>query len=114
MPNQAKQSRRQEKARQVKSSRVRCWGVAVSHFFLPPLASIVYASKTGRWAPTIVATGVGVVGIPLAIVDMGITACIAAPLTSAAMIINQVKDDRRRQKFIGPEEADAIFFAKSF
>ena len=30
------------------------------------------------------------------------------------MIINQVKDDRRRQQFIGPEEADMAAFSKGF
>jgi hypothetical protein len=30
------------------------------------------------------------------------------------MIINQVKDDRRRQQFISPEEADMAAFAKGF
>lgn len=108
----AEYQKEKEQLRQTKSARVRCWGVAVSHLFLPPIASIVYAVKTGKWTGTLVATGVGVVGIPLAVVDFGVTAAIAAPITSAAMIINQVKDDRRRQQFIGPEEADMAYFAR--
>ena len=103
-----------EEMRQIKSARVRCWGVALSHLFVPPIVSIVYATKTGKWAPTLVATGVGVVGIPLMAVDLGITLGVVAPVTSAAMIINQVKDDRRRQQFIGPEQADMAYFAKGF
>ena len=103
-----------EEMRQIKSARVRCWGVAVSHFFLAPLASVIYATKTGKWAPTLVATGVGVVGIPMMAIDLGVTLGIAAPVTSAAMLINQVKDDRRRQQFIGPEQADMAYFAKEF
>ena len=103
-----------EEMRQVKSARVRCWGVAVSHLFVPPIASIIYATKTGKWAPTLVATGIGVVGIPLMMVDLGITIGVVAPVTSAAMLINQVKDDRRRQQFIGPEQADMAYFAKEF
>ena len=55
-----------------------------------------------------------VVGVPLAVVDMGITAGLLAPITSAVMIVNQVKDDRRRQGFIGPEEADVAYFSRSF
>ena len=47
-------------------------------------------------------------------IDLGITLGIAAPVTSAAMLINQVKDDRRRQQFIGPEQADMAYFAKGF
>lgn len=103
-----------EQVRQVKSARVRCWGVALSHLFVPPIASIIYATKTGKWAPTLVATGVGVVGVPLMAVDLGITLGVVAPVTSAAMLINQVKDDRRRQQFIGPEQADMAYFAKGF
>ena len=104
----------EEQMRQIKSSRVRCWGVALSHCILPPISSVVYATKTGKWAPTLVATGVGVIGIPLMAVDLGITLGVVAPVTSAAMIINQVKEDRRRQQFIGPEQADMAYFAKGF
>ena len=103
-----------EEFRQVKSARVRCWGVALGHLFLPPVASIVYATKTEKWAPTLVATGVAVVGIPLAMADMGLTAAVAAPVTSALMTINQIKDDRKRKQFVGPEEADVAYFSRSF
>ena len=105
---------RKEEARQVNSARVRCWGVALGHFFLPPVASVAYAVKTGKWAPTLFATGAAVVATPIAAVDLGITLAVVPPLTSAVMIINQVKDDRRRQQFISPEEADMAAFAKGF
>ena len=51
-----------EDFRQVKSSRVRCWGVVLAHFFMAPVASVVYSAKTERWAPTLAATGVFAVG----------------------------------------------------
>lgn len=103
-----------EDFRIVKSSRVRCWGVIVSHILLPPVASVVYSAKTENWAPTAIATGVAVIGIPMAVFDAGLTFGIVAPVTSAAMIVNQVKDDRKRAKFIGPEEADVAYFSRSF
>jgi len=103
-----------ENFRQIKSSRVRSWGAVVGHIILPPVASAVYCSKTEKWAPFFIGTGVAVVGIPLAVIDMGITAGVFAPIASAAMIVNQVKDDRRRQGFIGPEEADVEYFSQSF
>jgi hypothetical protein len=103
-----------EDLRQVKSSRVRAWAVATGHILLAPLASVVYCTKTEKWTPFFVGTGMAVVGIPLAVIDMGVTSGILAPITSAAMIINQVKDDRRRQGFIGPEEADVAYFSRSF
>ena len=103
-----------EHVRQIKSARVRCWGIALSHFLIAPLASVVYATKTGKWAPTMIATGAAVVAVPIAAVDYGITLSLAPPITSAVMLINQVKDDRRRQQFIGPEQADMAYFAKGF
>ena len=103
-----------EDYRQVKSSRIRCWGVALAHFFLPPVASVVYATKTEKWAPTLVATGVAAVGVPLMVVDLGITLTVAAPVTSAVMTINQIKEDRKRKGFLGPEQADVAYFSRSF
>ena len=120
-PAPVKEQRRETRAtstgenfRQIKSSRVRAWGTVASHVFLPPVASAVYCSKTEKWAPFFIGTGMAVVGVPLAFVDMGITAGLLAPITSAVMIVNQVKDDRRRQGFIGPEEADVAYFSRSF
>ena len=103
-----------ENFRQIKSSRVRAWGAVVGHIILPPVASAVYCAKTEKWAPFLIGTGVAVVGAPLALIDMGITMGFVAPVTSAVMIVNQVKDDRRRQGFIGPEEADVEYFSRSF
>ena len=103
---------KKEEQRQLKSARVRCWGVALTHVLLPPVASVIYGSKVGKWAPTLAATGVAVVAVPIMAVDAGITLSIAPGLTSAVMLINQVKDDRKRQQFIGPEEADMAYFAR--
>ena len=102
----------QEEVRSLKSARVRCWGVAAAHFVLPPAASAVYCSKTGKWLPFAVGTGVAFAGIPLAIFDLGFTAAIGAPAASAALIINQVQEDRRKNKFTLPEEADAAYFSR--
>ena len=101
-----------EEERQIKSARTRCWGVALSHFILAPVASIAYGVKVGKWAPTLTATGVALVATPVAMIDYGITFTLVPPITSAVMIINQVKDDRRRQQLIGPEQADAAYFAR--
>ena len=103
-----------EDFRQIKSSRVRCWGVVLAHFFMAPVASVVYSAKTERWAPTLAATGVFAVGLPLAVVDAGLTASIAAPVTSIVMTVNQVKEDRKRKGFVSPEQADAAYFGRSF
>ncbi len=103
-----------EDFRQIKSSRVRCWGVVLAHFFMAPVASVVYSAKTERWAPTLAATGVFAVGVPLVVVDAGLTATLAAPVTSIVMTVNQVKEDRKRKGFVSPEQADAAYFSRSF
>ena len=54
----------------LKRARTRCWGIALAHFFLAPVASVVYAAKTENWLPTAVGTGVFVLGMPLTLVDV--------------------------------------------
>ena len=52
----------------LKRAKTRCWGIWLSHFFLAPVASAVYSAKTNNWVPFGVATGVAVVGLPLALI----------------------------------------------
>ena len=73
---------------------------------------MIYATKTGKWAPTAISTGIAVVCVPVAVVDAGITLSFVPPTASAVMLINQVKKDRNRQQFVGPEEADMAYFSK--
>ena len=80
----------------LKRAKTRCWGIWLSHFFLAPVASAVYSAKTNNWLPFGVATGVAVVGLPLAIIDLGITTAIAAPITSAAMLSKDMKHAARK------------------
>ena len=91
-------------------AKTRCWGIWVSHLFLAPVASIVYASKTNNWMPTAIATGIAVVGLPLAVIDIGITTGIIAPVTSAAMLTGKVQEARRKKGIFLPEEAEAALY----
>ena len=91
----------------LKQARVRVWGVVVSHLVAAPIASVVYAIKTENWVPTLVGTGVAIVGIPLALVDLGITASIGAPVASAALFIKRGIHKRQEHQFLTPEQADA-------
>ena len=93
-----------------KRAKTRCWGVWVSHLLCAPIASVVYAAKTENWLPTCVATGVAVVGIPLAMIDLGFTAGIAAPVTSAAMLCGKVSEARTKRKVFMPEQAEAELY----
>ena len=91
----------------LKRAKTRCWGIYLSHLFLAPVASCVYAAKTNNWLPTAVATGIAVVGLPLAVFDIGITTGLVAPVTSAVMLSNKVQEARRKKGIMMPEEAEA-------
>lgn len=94
----------------LKRAKTRCWGIWLSHFFLAPVASAVYSAKTNNWLPFGIATGVAVVGIPLAVIDIGITTGIVAPITSAAMLTGKVQESRRKKGIFLPEEAEAKLY----
>lgn len=96
--------------KELNQAKTRCWGIWVSHLFLAPVASVVYGAKTNNWVPTAVATGIAVVGLPLALLDLGITTGIIAPVTSAAMLTGKVCESRRKRGILAPEQADAKIF----
>ena len=96
----------------LKQARVRVWGVVASHLVAAPVASVVYAIKTENWVPTLVGTGVAIVGLPLAMIDLGITASIIAPVTSAALFIKRGMTKRQEFQFLTPEQADLALFEK--
>ena len=91
-------------------AKTRCWGIWVSHLLLAPVGSIVYAAKTNYWIPTVVGTGIALVGIPLAVIDLGITAGIAAPVTSAAMLTGKVCESRRKRGILTADQAEQKIF----
>ena len=94
----------------LKRAKTRCWGIWLGHFFLAPVASGVYAAKTSYWLPFALGTGIAVVGLPLALFDLGITSAIVAPVTSAAMLSNKVQEARRKKGIFLPEEAEAALY----
>ena len=96
----------------LKQARTRVWGVVVSHLVAAPIASVVYALKTENWIPTLVGTGVAIVGLPLAMVDLGITATIVAPVSSAGLFIQRTLKKREENQLLTPEQADVALFEK--
>ena len=96
----------------LKQARVRVWGVVASHLLAAPVASVVYAIKTENWVPTLVGTGVAIVGLPLALVDLGITTTIVAPVASASLFIKRSLKKREEFQFLTPEQADVALFEK--
>ena len=92
----------------LKLARVRQGMNGLFHFLLAPVASVYYGSKTGYWMPTLAATGVAVVAVPLAVVDLGFTFAVAPPLTSCLMMCNKSSEKRRQLGILMPEQADAL------
>ena len=88
------------KQAQIKSGNV-FWG----HFFGGPIASFYYANKTSNWVPTMVASGVAIVTLPMAVIDAGFTFCIAPAVVSGAMLINKANSKREELGIVMPEEA---------
>jgi hypothetical protein len=97
-----------EQIKDIKLARVRQGLNGLAHFVAGPIASVYYGSKTGYWMPTLAATGVAVIGLPLALVDMGLTFALAAPVTSCLLMCNQSSEKRRQLGILLPEQADAM------
>ena len=73
-----------------------------------PIGSIVYGAKTGYWVPTLAATGVAVAGIPLALLDFGMTSLLGAPICSTIVLCTASNDRRRKLGIQMPYEADQM------
>ena len=101
-----------EKVQAVKQARVRVGVSWLLHLFtIGPIASVVYSAKTENWVPFLAATGVAVVGVPVAALDLGFTFLVAPPVTSALLIQTKAGERRRQLGIFGPEQADAMMFS---
>jgi hypothetical protein len=92
----------------LKLARVRQGLNGLAHFISGPIASVYYGAKTGYWLPTLAATGVAVVAVPVAVIDLGFTLAVAPPLTSCLMMCNKSSEKRRQLGILMPEQADAL------
>jgi len=97
-----------EQIADLKVARVRQGLCGLSHFLCAPVASVVYGAKTGYWMPTLAATGVAVIAVPVALVDLGFTLTVAPSLTSCLMMCNKSSETRRKLGILMPEQADAM------
>ena len=96
---------------EINLARTRCYGIVAWHVVCPPIASVSYAAKTGKWGATVAATLTAAVGVPTALLDGGTTFFFAAPVVSVLLNIKQVTDGRKRLGITAPEQADAMKFA---
>ena len=98
------------KVNDAKQARVRCGPMWLFHLFtIPPVVSIVYASKTGNWIPTLAATGAAVVALPIAMIDLGFTLAVAPPITSAVLFTTAATSKRNKLGIIDPLQADQVY-----
>ena len=93
---------------EAKQASVRYWSVVLGHLFLPPVSSLYYAVKTNLWKPFLWASGTAVICIPISVIDAGISLSLIPPATSAAIIITNTQEKRRKLQVFGPEQADQI------
>ena len=92
----------------LKLARVRQGMNGLFHALTAPIASVYYGAKTGYWMPTLAATGVAVVALPLAALDLGLTFAVAPPVTSCLMMCSKSSEKRRKLGILMPEQADAM------
>ena len=94
--------------KEVKLAAVRQVICGFSHGLFGPLSSLYYGCRTGYFIPTLAATGVFALSVPVALIDFGFTAAVAPPITSAALFISKSGEARRKMKISVPEQADAM------
>ena len=96
----------------IQQARTRIWAIILLHILCSPLGSAIYSGKQNNWLAFGAGTGIFIVGLPLAIFDLGITAFILAPVASILILANKSTEARRRLGIFGPEQADALQYAK--
>ena len=80
----------------LKASAVRCTPMWLLHLLVPPIVSVAYCSKMGKWTPAIAATAAACVTLPLDIAGTAVLTMIVPPAISAAMITKTVTGSRKK------------------
>ena len=102
-----------QEAKLANTARNRIWAIVFLHILCSPVGSAVYSGKQGNWLAFGAGTGLFIVGLPLAIVDLGLTAFILAPVASCRILANKGTESRRRLGIFAPEQADALVYGSS-
>ena len=89
-----------------KMAAVRLWAMWIGHLAFAPGSSLYYTARTGYWMPFALGTALGIFGLPLMIIDFGLTAFILAPVASALAIQTKTKECRRKLNVEYPEDVE--------
>lgn len=99
---------KKERSKVLKLAAVRTGPMIGFHLLCAPVASVVYATKTGEWLPTAAGTGVFVFGLPFALFDLGLTALIGSCAASCILFANKANESRMRLGLFHPYQADEM------
>ena len=103
-----KQAVAQAELKDIKLARVR-QGIAITaHVIGGPIAAGFYGAQTGHWTPALAATGVAILSLPVAIVDLGFTFAVAPPAAACVLLCTKSNEKRRKLGITMPEQADAM------
>ena len=91
---------------QKRLAQVRLWALWVGHAAFAPASSLYYSARTSYWMPFGIGTALGIVGLPLMLLDFGLTAFIIAPVASAVAMQTKVKEMRRKAGVEFPEDVE--------
>ena len=111
--NQLDYSEFKEKKRNIEDLRAaksRCWSSWLWCLGAGAIGSVIRSSQTGNWKPTLVATGVAAICLPVAAVDMGLTFATIPPITAGAMFTSKAMSSRKRFGIVIPQEAEAKLY----
>ena len=96
----------------LRAAKSRCWSSWLWVLAGGAIGSIVRSAQTGNWIPTAAATGVALVAIPIAAVDVGITFMFAPPITAGALFTSKAISSRKKLGIVMPEEAEVMLYDK--
>ena len=111
MNYQEYQSKKQNIA-DIRAAKSRCWASWLWCLGGGAIGSVIQSARTGNWKPTLAATGVALVCIPIATADAGITLATAPPITAGALFTSKAMSSRKKLGIVLPDEADALAWDK--
>ena len=103
---------RQQELLEIETARVRGWGYFLGAYLTGPIWPAVIASRTKVWTPFWAGLGLGVLSLPLAVLDLTLFSSLPAAGLGTYLMAEKSKEKRRKLDILTPEQADIIKFSK--